>query len=148
MSILKIKSIGLLAASVLFSSQEAIAEDHWGAGIKASGSISFMKESAKMTKEIEDVKKSGIDVSTNYFNPWFGAGIYAEYAFFNDHIGVGTEILYNRFIGSFSRSSKPNSAVAPNISDTDTGTDTIRTDTIAFPLTFGVYWTSFIRPSF
>ena len=59
---------------------------------------SDLSEQYQLADKLLMLERSGLKIEpdSRIWNPSFGASLYIEYAF-NEHIGLGAELLYNRF---------------------------------------------------
>ncbi|WP_243018132.1 MULTISPECIES: PorT family protein [Candidatus Cardinium] len=150
------KSIACLMVLSLMPSPKAAAED-WSYGIKIAGTTSFGTLSDQEKKHSKLLQSNGSELAAlkqvpilgeavsfgqnvaglNYsmWNPWFGAALYMERSF-NDHIGLGVELLYNRFDKSIK-------STGISLRNKICSVHTIANNTL---LTW--YWTRVIRPDF
>ncbi|WP_243518091.1 MULTISPECIES: PorT family protein [unclassified Candidatus Cardinium] len=154
------KSIACLMVLGLMPSPKAAAEN-WSYGIKIAGTTSFGTLSDQEKKASKLLQSNGPELAAlkqvpilgeavsfgqgvaeavgglNYsmWNPWFGVALYMERSF-NDHIGLGAELLYNRFDKTIKSAGISSSNKICSV------------HTIAKNALLTWYWTRAIRPDF
>ncbi|WP_243518727.1 MULTISPECIES: outer membrane beta-barrel protein [unclassified Candidatus Cardinium] len=164
------KSIVCLLLLAFIPSSKAVAGD-LSYGIKIGGANSFTKFNDKLKDALyiealqqlelqsqqpkEVLKQIGLNLAVNsrMWNPWFGAALYMEYAF-NHHIGLGAELLYNRFNaiinGAYDVADNTKLPAEQLEGQPKSASFTIilTTHTIGLPILLTWYWTGAIRPDF
>ncbi|WP_114910416.1 hypothetical protein [Cardinium endosymbiont of Sogatella furcifera] len=139
------KSIAFLTALSFMPSPKVAAEElHYGIRIGGANSFMILPRLQEINKELQnsvsDQSQGQAKLECGKWNPWFAAALYMEYAF-NDHIGLGMEVLYSRFDCLMEHQ---------NLSETEKcNISTLKcTHTIGLPVLFTWYWTALICPDF
>ncbi|TSJ81173.1 MAG: PorT family protein [Candidatus Cardinium sp.] len=122
-------------------------------GVKVGFATSF----ARLNDKQKENGKQYLELDSRMWNPSFGVALYMEYAL-NDHLGLGAELLYNRFDQlvhmkltedgyqkTLQSLDKPNDKGVLPSNEIKIQTSF---DTIGLPMLLTWYWTSAVRPDF